>query len=310
MTEIERQGWYANRASHYAGICRVLMKHMNWRDRTSRPGHDGIAAAVGVSPDTVARAVRWLQEHGLAGLVSAGTTEAVRPGVLYAGTGNLAAIYILTVPRRRSVLRRSGAGQERFADLTTPRSGVVKAPRARVASPQVKTRTDRAARGLPMLPPGASALHRQTRTRSEALAVAATVQARSRHLGRLSVEHLCHLARPFFAAGWTGADILAAIDHEPAGRQHGYVSGVRSPGRWAAYRLGLWLGPDGLPLPSRSQLAAADRAQVQAEQAQRRAQRRAPSGYAEGAAAARAMLSARLAQLRGHRPESVPPGVC
>ena len=93
-----------------------------------------------------------------------------------------------------------------------------------------------------------------------------------------------------------------AIDHEPGGRQHGYVSGVRSPGRWAAYRLGLWLGPDGLPLPSRSQLAAADRQRVRAEQARRRAEQREPAGYAEGAAAARAMLGARLAELRVYWP--------
>ena len=93
------------------------MKHMNWRDRTSRPGHDGIAAAVGVSPDTVARAVRWLQERGLLGLVSGGTTAAVRPAVLYAGTGNLAAIYVLTVPKRRSATPSSRCWSAR--DLRT-----------------------------------------------------------------------------------------------------------------------------------------------------------------------------------------------
>jgi hypothetical protein len=285
------------------------MRHMNWRDRTSRPGHGGIAAAVGVSPDTVARAVRWLEERGLIGLVSPGTTAALRPAVLYAGTGNLAAIYVLTVPKRRSGLPQPQAGQQRFADLTTPRSGVVKAPRAHEAHPKVKPKTARAPRGLPVLPPGAPALHHQPRTRSEALAVAAAVQARSRHLGRISVEHLRHVARSFFAAGWTGADLLAALDHEPGGRQHGYVSGIRSPGRWAAYRLGLWLGPDGLPLPSRSQLAAADRRRVQAEQAVRRAEQREPTGYREGAAAARAMLATRLAELRsaGHRPSGLPP---
>jgi hypothetical protein len=280
------------------------MKHMNWRDRTSRPGHDGIAAAVGVSPDTVARAVRWLQERGLLGLVSAGTTETVRPGVLYAGTGNLAAIYVLTVPKRRSALPRPVAGQTRFADLTTPRSGVVIAPRAHEGSPRVKTEKARAPRGQSMLPPGASALHHCPRTRTEALAVAAAVQVRSRHLGRISVEHLRHVARPFFAAGWTGADLLAAIDHEPGGRQHGYVSGIRSPGRWAAYRLGLWLGPGGLALPSRSQLAAAARDRERAEQSQRRAERRVPAGYAEGAAAARAMLTGRLAELAARRPRT------
>ena len=293
LDAIEAEGWYANRRSHYAGVCRVLMRHMNWRDRTTRPGHAGIAAAVGVSADTVARAVRWLEDRGLLGLVSAGTTAAIRPAVLYAGTANLAAIYVLTVPRRRSQAPRVAAGQAGFADLTTPRSGVVKALRAREASPKVKSEKARAPRGQSVLPPGTSALHHCPRTRSEALAVAAAVQARSRHLGRISAEHLRHVARSFFAAGWTGADVLAAIDHEPGGRQHGYVSGIRSPGRWAAYRLGLWLSPGGLPVPSRSQLAAAERDRDRAEQWRRRAERRAPAGYAEGAALARALLAAR-----------------
>jgi hypothetical protein len=297
LDAVAAEGWYANRAAHYAGVCRVLMRHMNWRDRTSRPGHDGIAAAVGVSPDTVARAVRWLEERGLLGLVSPGTTAALRPAVLYTGTGNLAAIYVLTVPKRRSPLPRPGAGQARFADLTTPRSGVVKAQRAREVHPTAKSNADRAPRGLSSSPSGRSALRHCPRTRSEALAVAAAVQARSRHLGRISVEHLRHLARPYFRAGWNGLDVLTAVDHEPGGRQHGYISTPRSPGRWAAYRLGLWLGPDGLPLPSRSQLAAADRRRVLAEQARRRAERREPPGRVavQGAAMARAMLASRRA---------------
>jgi hypothetical protein len=59
----------------------------------------------------------------------------------------------------------------------------------------------------------------------------------------------------------------------------------------------LWLGPDGHPVPSRSQAAAVARRRVQAEQAERRAQRRGPTGYAAGAALARELLSRRLAEL-------------
>jgi hypothetical protein len=82
LAEIEAQGWYASRAAHYAGICRVLMRHMNWADRTTRPGHQQIAAAVGVSADTVGRAIAWLLGRGLLGRVSPGTTAALRAHVL------------------------------------------------------------------------------------------------------------------------------------------------------------------------------------------------------------------------------------
>ncbi len=85
LGEIEAARFYANRAAHYAGICRVLMKHMDWADRTSRPGHLGIAAAVGVSADTVGRAVAWLQERGLLGLVSPGTRGPGSPGEISNG---------------------------------------------------------------------------------------------------------------------------------------------------------------------------------------------------------------------------------
>ena len=46
------------------------------------------------------------------------------------------------------------------------------------------------------------------------------------------------------------------------------------------------------------EVAAADHARILAEQADRRAERREPSGYAEGAAAARAMLAAKLRERR------------
>jgi hypothetical protein len=282
----------------------MLALHMNWRERTSWPGHDRIAAAVGVSTDTVARAIRWLQDRGLVGLVSGGTTAAVRPGVLYAGTGNLAAIYVLTVPKRRSPLPHCDAAQSSFADLTTLRRSVVKAPCARPAKPKVKGRMDRASRGQPVLPPGGSALHTCPRTRSDGLMAAQVVQTRSRELSRLSAEHVRWLVKPFTRAGWTPADLLFAIDHAPRGRQHAYTAGVRSPAGWARARLAEWLGPDGQPMVSPSQQRAADRERVLADQAGRRTARAAAAdtgaAYEAGAAMARELL-------RRRQPSGLPP---
>jgi hypothetical protein len=80
---IEAEAWYSNRKAHTAAIARQLMRCMNWRERTTRPGHERIAGAVHVSTDTVARAVAWMQDRGLLGLVSPGSTPLVRPYALH-----------------------------------------------------------------------------------------------------------------------------------------------------------------------------------------------------------------------------------
>jgi hypothetical protein len=296
LAEVEAQGWYANRAAHYAGICRVLMRRMNWAERTSRPGHLGIAAAVGVSPDTVARAVAWLRGRGLLGLVSAGTTADVRPHVLYAGTANLAAVYVLTMPRRRSQACSPAAGRGRICGPNQAHEvGLVSGPSREAL--KVNPGKARAPRGQPLLPPGGPALHHCPSNRSEGLTVAAAVRERSRHLGPLSPEHIRWLARAFFRYGWTGHDVLAAIDRPPQGRPWGFTHPPHSPAKWAAWRLAAWLGPDGLPLPSLGQLAAETHRQNLAEAARRRAERREPGATvaAEGAALARRLMAGRSA---------------
>ena len=160
-----------------------------------------------------------------------------------------------------------------------------------------------------MLPPaGVAPLAAVPENRTEALAAAQAMQERARLLRRISAEHLRHLARPFFAAGWSPRDLLHAIDHEPGGRQHGYTSGVRSPAGWIRSRLAAWSGPDGVPLPSRSQRLAEARRQVLADQAARRARdanaRAAAADYPAQAARAREMLTGR--RPTAARPMSVP----
>jgi len=150
-----------------------------------------------------------------------------------------------------------------------------------------------------MLPrPGTAALAAFPRNRSEALAAAQALQERARPLRQISAKHLRHLARPFFAAGWNGRDVLHAIDHDPRGRQHGYTAGIRSPAAWARARLAAWLGPDGTPLPSPSQQRAAAAAATAAAAAARREEtsRLAATATADTggwADRARAMLAAR-----------------
>ena len=124
------------------------------------------------------------------------------------------------------------------------------------------------------------------------------MQERARLLRRLSAEHLRHLARPFWQAGWRPRDVLHAIDYELGGRQHGYTAEVRSPAAWVRTRLAAWLGPDGIPLPSPGQQRAAAAARAHADAAARReeAARLAAARTADNAGwadRARAMLAAR-----------------
>ena len=150
-----------------------------------------------------------------------------------------------------------------------------------------------------MLPrPGSASLGAVPENRSEALTAAQAMQEHARLLQRLSGEHLRHLARPFFAAGWTPADLLHALDHDTRGRHHGYTAGVRSPAAWVRSRLAQWLDADSAPLPSASQRRAEAAARVRADAAARReeAARLAAVRTADNvgwAARARAMLATR-----------------
>lgn len=120
---------------------------------------------------------------------------------------------------------------------------------------------------------------------------------RIRVLRQLSAEHLRHLYRVFWIAGWLPQDVLHALDHGSDGRQHRYSAEVRSPAGRVRWRLALWLGPDGTPLPSRSQQLAESRRQLLAEQAERRARN----------TAARARAAADYPSVRRFRPTALPP---
>ena len=307
----------ADRRRSVLELARILARHANWQDMTSWRPRERACAEIGSSRDpskplsisAYKAARRVLEDRGFLGLVAQGWTSALRAAVLDDQTGT-SAVFVLTVPRRKQRLRPDREPPRVNRPLTGSRREPDIAPRAREAkakikdgNPEVKGEKARAPRGQSMLPPaGAAPLTAAPENRTEALTAAQAMQERARLLRRISAEHLRHLARPFFAAGWSPRDLLHAIDHEPDGRQHGYTSGVRSPAGWIRSRLAAWSGPNGVPLPSRSQRLAEARRQVLAEQTARRtrdaAARAQAADYPAQAARAREMLRARLTAAR------------
>ena len=254
-----------------------------------------------MSVSTYKRCSRWWRDRGYAAIVRPGWTPALRAMALVGPEDhNERQVLVLCLPRReKPAAPASGSCQA----LTEPLSGFRRkpdnAPHAHEAENEDKPEKARAPRGQSLLPrTGPAPLGAVPQNGSEALAAAQAMQERVRLLQRLSAEHLRHLTRPFWLAGWRPADVLHALDHEPGGRQHGYTAAVRSPAAWIRARLAAWLGPDGTPLPSPGQLRAAAAAWARADAAARReeaarlaAARTADTGGWAGRA--RAMLAAR-----------------
>jgi hypothetical protein len=325
---IDVQPWYSQRKKHYAGIFDRLTRCMNFQDRTAWPTHDylrgphrpgcdgphrpgchrpmGGACGCGercgcpsrVSTDTVGRAIAWFREVGLLGLVSPPVHAHMR-SVVHADEGNLAAVYVCTVPRQRKPRpSRVYAGQSEIADPTCFCQKHVEPQHAREPG-KIKPEADRASRGQPVLPrTGCWPLQAAPKTRSEGLAAAEAILEHAAWLRELSAEHVRHLARPFWSCPrpWPAADVLHALDHDPSGREHRYRDAARYPAALARTRLALWLGPDGQPLRSASQARADQAAASRAEQDARRHHRaaltaRAVDASAGPAAAARALLA-------------------
>jgi hypothetical protein len=105
------------------------------------------------------------------------------------------------------------------------------------------------------------------------LAAAELLRRRNPVLRRLTARHLRSLLKPYWAAGWTPADVLHVMDHLPDGRLHPHTHPVRHVAGWLRYRLAIWHAPDGGLYPTPSRLAADHASRIRAEQAQRAAHR-------------------------------------
>ncbi len=220
-----------------------------------------------MSVSTYKRCSRWWRARGYAAIVRPGWTPALRAMALVSPEDhNERQVLVLCLPRGKPAAPSREPAQALTGPLSGSRREPDKAPHAREAKTEDKPGKARAPRGQPLLPrPGPAPLGAVPQSGSEALAAARAMQERARLLRRISAEHLRHLARPFWLAGWRPADVLHAIDHDPGGRQHGYTAGVRSPAAWIRARLAAWLGPDGTPLPSPGQQRAAAAARARAD---------------------------------------------
>ena len=305
-------------------LARVYARHADWHTMTTWRPRARLCLEVGSSRDpsrplsvTAYRAARrWLQEHGYLGLVSQGWTSALRAGPLDDGE-KVCPVYVLAIPRTprtRHIPPPRLQSPPVNRALATSRSEVVKAPaHARGDSGHNQGQDPegpRSARTDCVPQPAEAAVMSKTQIRSEGLAAAQVILSRSRLLRSLSPEHVATVISRFTGAGWAPGDVLYATGHEPPRpdgrcRMHGYAQDVRHPAAWLRYRLSLWTGPDGTPLPALSQRRAAERHRTQAKEAARRAQWQqtlqaratgaAYDTYDRGASAARAML-------RGRRP--------
>jgi hypothetical protein len=282
----------SDRRGNWAEVVRVLARYADWKDRTTRPTWARVADQAGVSRRTVARAIEWLHARGYLGTVETGSTPLFRIGVLYgltaAGEQNRAAEYVLCTPGRSAARRPIRQRPTRPSSVSqretgTP-SGSRKGPRT---TPAREERSENpSARHWPAT--------RRPATRGEALAAAKTLRRRNQVLRRLTARHLRSLARRYWAAGWTPADVLYAMEHLPDGRQHPHTHRVRHVAGWLRYRLACWHIPGGGLHRTPGQLATDHARRIRAEQAQRAAELAAAQAARADAAAHAAAVRSRL----------------
>ena len=219
---------------------------------------------------------RWLEGHGYLGLVEGGTTPLFRAAVLAdPAEGNRCPLYVLATPRRRCQIRKPEPGPAVNRPLPRSRRDLGLAPRAREASPKVKRREG---------PRSARSARAAARCFCPASLPANPQRGPGGGRRGPGTFTLTSGGSPLsISATWPGCSSLRdgpgrtscrRSTTSPAAASTATSPGVRSPARVG--RVPAWpvARPGRHPLPSRSQLAAADRERVLAEQARRRAERR------------------------------------
>jgi hypothetical protein len=250
--DAELAGLRADRQRNIREIARILARYASWRDSTTRPTRARLCELARVSVSTWKAARRWLEAHGYLGLVRGGRTPWLRAGVLVDdGAENEAAIFVLAIPRSKTAPGPAGASLPARTRPLSPSDRTVVKVRARTESQDQEEDSARA----------------ETHFRRRV----AGVERISAGQG-ISEGWVSHLVGPFLAAGWAWRDLSYTLDHEPAGTPYRLsLKAVRAPRAWLAWRLSQWIGPDGQPMASPTELRASGAAAIAAEQQARRA---------------------------------------
>jgi len=251
------------RADYARNICEVWRRLVRsaapWAHMTVICPREQLAAELGISVSTWKRCRRWIEAHGYLGCVVAGSTPELdgmrtSPALVEADAVNTAAVYVLTVPRKKQVLPPPPHDHR----LTGPPTrlpeggGVDPAPARQDCGP-----------------------------RSRAGSLPAMAGQMRKGPGQGITDGWCaHLAAVFITGGWTPADLLWAINHDPGGARHRHrLDRVKHPAGWLRARLALWLEPDETgalpwrrrrPMLARSLQRAVGRQQLRAGQQARR----------------------------------------
>lgn len=265
------QGLPSRSRETIARVWRELVRHAAWDSLVTTPGWKQLCSRAGRSRATVARAIRWLRDHGLLGLVHTGATAAA----LGTKVARLAA-YVLCIPGEVDQLRDLAAVDETAAPppaLSTEDEANGTFPQVsegfetptrspdRLSSPEHAREGGHVAGGTP--DGVANSKQRRQRIvwpkhqtpvkRRDMLLAAQTLWHEAwLSVGRCSPKLLRHLLKPWFAAGWTLADVRHALDHRPDGTAWRYAGRPTNQAGWLRWRLQAWV-VDGRILPSLSQ---------------------------------------------------------
>ncbi|GGS86783.1 hypothetical protein GCM10010156_51670 [Planobispora rosea] len=274
-----------------------------------------LAAKAGVSRRTFADRLRWLRERGLLHTLVSGSTPRHRPGCrggrVDDGLGNLAAQYVLTVPRAvldamdfEELERLTSTthptpqtlAEEPWQDVPWPVEVLPAKPPADLPvevtctpcvsmvalseniSP-VYAREESGQSGTsPATPERTWPSTVTPENKSQMLQACRRLRDDVPVLRRISPQHLRSLLRSSFSAGATVSDVKYMLNVNPDGRPWGYTDEPRWLPGWIRYRLAPWIDDSGTllaRLPSQA-VAEANRRRLreQAERAEQLAEAR------------------------------------
>ena len=255
---------------HVHTIAWALACAASWSTLTTRPTWPLLEERSGLSRRTVARWLAWLRAAGLLGVVESGTTPRFRPMALSGEEGNRAAVYVLTVPMSAAEVAATAPAESSTAKSGTPTLLLLDQEK----DPNTRARTEQEPgplRGPDHADGGRSwPRTRAAGSRRDRLELVRRLQREAPDLRRLTDVSLRHLLRPWLLAGWTVAELVHALDHEPDGTERPWTTAVRSPGGWLLSRLQPWtITPGGACSPPSVALRASESAERAAAEAQR-----------------------------------------
>ena len=288
-------------------VARGLCDWVDGASRTTRVVNERVAELAGCCVRTVQRWLRRLEQWGLLGLVAGGRSARWAPlarsqdaeGRVVLERRNEAAVRSLVVPEGMAAAAPALASSSSAGRGPVDNEGPAEPgcgsrchpyPSLGILDPRTRARGGLGGEGLVPLR-GAEAFlgaasrpggrvgpsrrrawwsPRRTRSTEEAvLGLARELQERLRVLRGCSDRYVMRVIRPFFGAGWSVGDLVAAVDRRPDGSAwpHSGDRGVREPARWLIHRLSAWLDGRGVPLASwrQERQAAHERAMAERE---------------------------------------------